>query len=108
VDRDHLAGQDVENHIGRMHAVADGLGAGRLDRAAARPAATCVRSAAGVSFCAMSNRFGVVLHPDSVRWAAPEGVSEDVIAAVLLLHERSVDEIAPQISATNRSNEGIQ
>ena len=27
-----LAGQDVENHIGRMHAVADGLGAGRLDR----------------------------------------------------------------------------
>jgi hypothetical protein len=33
------------------------------------------------------------------RWAAAEGVSEDVIAAVLLLHQRSVDEIAPQLSA---------
>jgi hypothetical protein len=30
-----------------------------------------------------------------VRWAAAEGVSETVIAAVLLLHERSVEEIAP-------------
>jgi hypothetical protein len=46
----------------------------------------------------MSNRFGVDLHPDSVRWAAAESVSEDVIAAVLLLHERSVEEIVPQLS----------
>jgi len=37
---------------------------------------------------AMTNRFGVVLHSESVRWAAAEGVSETVIAAVLLLHER--------------------
>ena len=35
-----------------------------------------------------------------MRWAAAEGVSQDVIAATLLLHERSVDEIAPQLSAT--------
>jgi hypothetical protein len=63
-------------------------------------AAPCVRSAAGVSSCAMSNRFGVELHPDSVRWAAAEGVTQDVIAATLLLHEHSVDEIAPQLSAT--------
>jgi hypothetical protein len=28
-------------------------------------------------------------------WAAAEGVSETVIAAVLLLHERGVDEIVP-------------
>jgi hypothetical protein len=49
---------------------------------------------------AMTNRFGVTLHPDSVRWAAAEGVSEDVIAAVLLLHDRSVDDIAPHLSAT--------
>jgi hypothetical protein len=47
----------------------------------------------------MSNRFAVELNPKDVRWAAAEGVSQDVIAAVLLLHERSVDEIAPQLSA---------
>ncbi len=35
-----------------------------------------------------------------MRWAAAEGVSETVIAAVLLLHERSVEEIAPELSAT--------
>jgi hypothetical protein len=50
-------------------------------------------------FCYMTNRFGVELHPKDVRWAAAEGVSQDVIAAVLLLHERSVDEIAPKLSA---------
>ena len=48
----------------------------------------------------MTNRFGVELHPKDVRWAAAEGVGQDVIAAVLLLHERSVDEIAPQLTAT--------
>jgi hypothetical protein len=32
-----------------------------------------------------------------VRWAAAEGVSETVIAAVLLLHERNVDEIASKL-----------
>jgi hypothetical protein len=47
----------------------------------------------------MPNRFGVELHPKDVRWASAEGVSQDVIAAVLLLHERSVDEIAPQLTA---------
>ena len=44
-------------------------------------------------------RFGVVLHPSYVRWAADESVSETVIAAVLLLHERSVDEMVPQLTA---------
>ena len=43
--------------------------------------------------------FWVLLHPDDLRWAAAEGVSETVIAAVLLLHERSVDEIVPKLSA---------
>jgi hypothetical protein len=33
----------------------------------------------------------------SLRWVAAEGVSETVIAAVLLLHERSVDEIASKL-----------
>jgi hypothetical protein len=47
----------------------------------------------------MTSRFGIELHPKDVRWAAAEGVSQDVIAAVLLLHERSVDDIAPQLSA---------
>src|SRR5580704_7275050 len=45
----------------------------------------------------MTNAFGVELHSESVRWAAAEGVSETVIAAVLLLHERSVDEIASKL-----------
>ena len=49
--------------------------------------------------CAMTNRFGVVLHTESVRWAAAEGVSETVIAAVLLLHERSVEEIVAKLGA---------
>ena len=48
----------------------------------------------------MTNRFGVELHPDRLRWAAAESVSEEVIAAVLLLHDRSVDEIAPKLSPT--------
>ncbi len=46
----------------------------------------------------MTNRFGVVLHSESVRWAAAEGVSETVIAAVLLLHERTVDEIVAKLA----------
>ena len=47
----------------------------------------------------MTNCFGVLLDPDDLRWAAAEGVSETVIAAVLLLHERSVDEIVLKLSA---------
>jgi hypothetical protein len=35
--------------------------------------------------------------PTSVRWAAAEGVPETVIAAVLLLDERSVDEIVAEL-----------
>jgi hypothetical protein len=46
----------------------------------------------------MTNRFGFDLYPKEVRWAAAEGVSEDVITAVLLLHDRSVAEIVPQLS----------
>jgi hypothetical protein len=34
-----------------------------------------------------------------VRWAIAEGVSQTVIAAVLLLHERIVEEIVPNLSA---------
>jgi hypothetical protein len=47
----------------------------------------------------MSNRFDLLLDPDDVRWAAAEGVSETDIAAVLLLHECSVEEIVPKLSA---------
>jgi hypothetical protein len=50
-------------------------------------------------FLRMTNCFGVLLHPDDVRWAAAEGVSETVIAAVLLLHERSVEQIVAELSA---------
>jgi hypothetical protein len=47
----------------------------------------------------MTNRFDVLLYADDVRWAAAEGVSETVIAAVLLLHERSVQQIVAELSA---------
>ena len=39
----------------------------------------------------MSNLFGIALDQAWLRWAAAEGVTETVIAAVSLLHERSVD-----------------
>jgi hypothetical protein len=45
----------------------------------------------------MTNAFGIVLDNASVRWAAAEGVPETVIAAVLLLDERSVDEIVAKL-----------
>jgi hypothetical protein len=47
----------------------------------------------------MRNRFGAHLCRDDVRWAAAEGVSETVIAAVLLLNERSVEEIVAELTA---------
>ena len=59
----------------------------------------CILSAGGLCSSGMTNRFGLDLCPKEVRWAADEGVSEDVIAAVLLLHERSVDEIVPALEA---------
>jgi hypothetical protein len=40
--------------------------------------------------------FRIPAHPDDLRWAAAEGVSETVIAAVLLLHERSVEQIVAE------------
>jgi hypothetical protein len=45
----------------------------------------------------MTNAFGVVLNGVSVRWAAAARVPETVIAAVLLLDERSVDEVMPEL-----------
>jgi hypothetical protein len=48
----------------------------------------------------MTNAFGVVLDDASARWAAAESVSETVIAAVLLLHDQSVSEIASKLNAS--------
>jgi hypothetical protein len=45
----------------------------------------------------MTNAFGVVLDSASVRRAAVEGVPETVIAAVRLLHKKSVDEVASKL-----------
>jgi hypothetical protein len=39
----------------------------------------------------MANAFGIVLESASMKWAAAEGVPR--VAAILLLHERSVDDI---------------
>jgi hypothetical protein len=49
----------------------------------------------------MTNAFGFVLDRASVRWAIAEGVSKTVIAAVLLLHERSIEEIASKLGRTS-------
>ena len=45
----------------------------------------------------MPNPYGIALDEASIRWAATEGVSEMIITAVLLLHERSVDEVAAKL-----------
>jgi hypothetical protein len=50
----------------------------------------------------MPNRYS--LHPDALRRAAVERVSENVIAAVLLLHERSVEEVAPLLRADPKTS----
>ena len=46
----------------------------------------------------MTNRYGTTLDPGAPRWAAAEGVSETVIAAVRLLHERSVNQITAKLT----------
>jgi hypothetical protein len=46
----------------------------------------------------MSNAFGLVLDSASVRRAAVEGVPETVIAAIYLLHENSVNDIASKLT----------
>ncbi len=46
----------------------------------------------------MTNPYGITLDDASLRWAAAEGVSESVIAAVCLLGEKSVAEIVAKLS----------
>jgi hypothetical protein len=41
-----------------------------------------------------------MLDEASIRWAAAEGVSETIIAAMLLLHEKSADEVAAKLTPT--------
>ena len=48
----------------------------------------------------MANCFGVLASSRRYPLGRCQRVSETVIAAVLLLHERSVDDIAPQLNAT--------
>jgi hypothetical protein len=45
----------------------------------------------------MPNPYGITLDETSIRWAAAEGVSETIIAAVLLLHEKSASEVAAKL-----------
>jgi hypothetical protein len=47
---------------------------------------------------AMTNAFGVELDSASIRRAAAEAVPETVIAAIYLLYERTVDEIASKLT----------
>jgi hypothetical protein len=50
-------------------------------------------------FAGMANPYGITLDDDALRWAAAEGVSETVIAAVHLLPERGVDEVVAKLTA---------
>jgi hypothetical protein len=65
------------------------------------PGLSCSASETRRRDCAEAQRcpaIDVRLQLDDARWADTEGVSETVIAAVLLLHERGVDEIAFKLS----------
>ena len=53
---------------------------------------------AGRIYSRLSNAFGFVLDDASVRRAVVEGVPETVIAAIYLLHERSVGEVAAKLT----------
>ena len=46
------------------------------------------------------NPYGIELDNEALRWAAAEGVPESVIAAICLLHERSVDEIVARLTTS--------
>jgi hypothetical protein len=47
---------------------------------------------------AKGNPYGIQLDDEALRWAAAEGVPEAVVAAIRLLHERSVDQIAARLT----------
>ena len=46
----------------------------------------------------MANPYGITLDDHSLRWAAAEGVSESVIAAICLLGAKTLDEIVARLS----------
>ena len=59
------------------------------------PAAPAAPSPSAGNISDMTNPYGITLDQASIRCA--EGVSETIITAVLLLHERSVDEVAAKL-----------
>ena len=67
----------------------------------------CISSAGGIC-CGMTNAFRIVLDGASVRRAAAEDVSETVIAAVYLLHERSVADIVAKLRPGELRNSSLK
>ena len=61
------------------------------------PAAPAAPSPSAGNISDMTNPYGITLDLASIRWTAAEGVSETITTAVLLLHERSVDEVAAKL-----------
>ena len=61
------------------------------------PAAPAAPSPSAGCISDMTNPYGITLDQASIRWTAAEGVSETITTAVLLLHERSVDEVAAKL-----------
>jgi hypothetical protein len=49
-----------------------------------------------VAECHMSNPYGITLAEASIQWATAEGVSETIIAAVSLLHEKQFRKAPPR------------
>ena len=69
-------------------------------RESCRPFEHSVRAtAAATHISGMLNTYGIKLHDASIRWAVAEGVSETIITAVLLLHEKSADEVAAKLTS---------
>ena len=69
----------------------DSVSTGQLRRQSIKPQS-------GKECGSIGNLFGIALNQAWLRWAAAEGVTETVIAAVSLLHQRSVEEIAGKLT----------
>ena len=72
------------------------LAAGMYSYLKVKEAKVPLPSAAGY-ISGMPNQYGITLDQAFIRWAAAEGVSETIIAAVSLLHEKSVEEVAAKL-----------
>ena len=86
-----LAALESRSPLPARQPTADSIPADQSRRQSTKPQSGKERGSIG-------NLFGIALDQASLQWAAAESVSENVIAAILLLHERSVDEVAGKLT----------